>query len=84
SGGSSTVSVISTTAASGILNISLSAPGAGSSGDITITPNLNTSSDLWLRFNWDGVAGDEDPTAKATFGIYSGNSSQIYYRQIYR
>jgi len=83
SGGSSTVSVISTTAASGILNISLTAPGAGNSGDITVTPDLNASSDLWLRFNWDGVAGDDDPFAKATFGIYSGDSSQIYYRQVY-
>ncbi len=84
SAGSSTVSVISTTASSGVLNIGLTAPGAGNTGDIIIRPNLNTSNDPWLRFNWDGVAGTEDPTAKATFGIYSGDSKQIYYRQIYR
>ena len=83
-GGSSTVSVVSTTASSGILDIGLTAPGTGNTGDIIITPNLNTSNDLWLRFNWDGVAGAEDPSSKATFGIYSGDSNQIYYRQIYR
>ncbi len=85
SGGSSTVSIVSTTASSGIFNINLSAPGAGNVGDIDITADLAASGEDWLQFDWDGDGNDDNnPAAKATFGIYSGNSKQIYMRQIFQ
>ena len=84
SGGISTVTVNSPTAVNGVLNIDLTPPGAGNTGDILISPDLNVSLDAWLQFNWDGIAGDEDPSATATFGIYEGDSKQIFYRQIYQ
>ncbi len=85
SGGSSTVSVVSSTAASGILNISLTAPGAGNYGDIDITADANGAGESWLQFDWDGDGThDNNPAARATFGIYSGDSKQIYRRQIFQ
>ena len=54
--------------------------GPGVTGEVT----YNLIVPPYLQFNWDGVAGDEDPTGRATFGIYNGDSRQIYYRQIYQ
>lgn len=84
SGGSSTVSVTSPFAVNGVLDISLTAPGAGNTGDIVVSVDLNASIDAWLQFNWDGLAGVEDPSATATFGIFRGDTKQIFYRQIYQ
>ena len=30
-----------------------------------------------------GAAGDENPSARATFGIYDGGDQQIYRRELY-
>lgn len=55
--------------------------GPGVTGDVT----YNFVVPAYLQFDWDpGVAGVEDPSAKASFGIYSGDSKQIYFRQIYQ
>jgi MSHA biogenesis protein MshQ len=37
-----------------------------------------------LRYDWnvDGVF-DDDPSARATFGIYEGDPVQIYLQQVY-
>ncbi|MCK4709156.1 MAG: hypothetical protein KAU21_11115, partial [Gammaproteobacteria bacterium] len=87
SGGSSTESVVTPTSTSGRLNIdiTLSPAGAGNTGDVDITPGLTLSAEPWLQYDWDGDGNyDNDPTARATFGIYSGDSKQIYFRQIYQ
>ena len=85
SGGSSSVTVVTSPASGGILNIGLTAPGAGNHGDITITANLTAAAQKWLQFDWNGDGHyDNDPSAKATFGIYSGDSKQIYIRQIFQ
>jgi MSHA biogenesis protein MshQ len=81
----SPLSLVNPSAASGVLNIRMTAPGAGNTGETNVLTNLLTSNDQWLQFDWDGDTNhDNNPTAKATFGIYSGNSRQIYYRQIYQ
>jgi len=36
----------------------------------------------WLQFDWKGT-GMGNPTARATFGIYKGNSKLIYIRELY-
>lgn len=44
---------------------------------------ISTSADhSWLQFPWEG-AGAINPTARATFGIYKGNSKFIYIRELY-
>ncbi|MCK4742576.1 MAG: DUF11 domain-containing protein [Sulfuriflexus sp.] len=38
----------------------------------------------YLKFDWDGDGNhDNNPTALGTFGIYSGNNSTIYLRELY-
>ena len=85
----STVSVDNEFASSGVFNVLLTAPGTGNDGAITVMPELNPDpllvDDKWLQFDWDGNGlHDNNPTGTATFGIFKGDSRQIYYRQIYR
>jgi len=64
----------------GDAQLKFSAPGGGNDGylDMSIVaPN-------WLKFDWNAAnAGDESPSGRATFGIYKGNDSQIYLREVY-
>jgi MSHA biogenesis protein MshQ len=83
----STLTVLNSPSAAGVLNVQLSPPGAGNTGTITLNPVVPG----WLQFDWskeDVAAGEvpvlENPSASANFGIYQGNSRQIYYRQLFR
>ena len=59
-------------------------------GTVDIVVNLGASgADLpWLRFDWpsdgnlDGAL-DDDPSARATFGIWEGRDHLIYTREVY-
>lgn len=62
----------------GNASLNLTAPGAGHAGYVDITIN----SPAWLDFNWKG-AGDTDPAARATFGIYKNANEFIYIRENY-
>ncbi len=67
--------------------VTLTAPGAGIDGSIIVTPNLTVVAD-WLRYEWDTTVGvdpfDDNPSATATFGIYSGNDVNIYQIQTFQ
>jgi hypothetical protein len=64
----------------GDFNLRLAAPGAGNQGSAAVTATVPD----WLRFDWDaGSLGDENPTGHATFGVFGGESRQIYTREIY-
>ena len=64
----------------GDFNLRLAAPGIGNQGSVVITATVPD----FLRFDWNtGTAGDENPTGQATFGIFGGESRQIYTREIY-
>jgi hypothetical protein len=57
-------------------------PGAGNTGYIEITSKLDNLS--WLNYDWDADGThDNCPSARASFGIYKGNSRQIYFREVY-
>jgi len=61
---------------SGDGELAFSAPVSGGDGwvDVELTvPN-------YLKFDWNGT-GDDNPTARATFGIYKGSESIIYLRE---
>lgn len=62
--------------ASGNFNLYLKAPNT--TGSLTV----NAAVDNWMKFNWTGV-GVANPAATATFGVYKGNSKQIYLRELY-
>ena len=56
-----------------------SAPGVGGDGyvDITLTvPN-------WATFDWNGDNALDNPSSRATFGIFSGSPRHIYLRERY-
>lgn len=64
----------------------LTAPGETNHG----SADLSLGVDNWLRFDWDGIdqnsdgdLNDDDPAARATFGIYKGNPRVIYMREVY-
>lgn len=77
-GSGTTTATLSNPLVSGNAGLSLAAPGASHTGYVDVVIN----SPAWLDFNWKG-AGDTDPTARATFGIYKGNSKFIYIRELY-
>ena len=80
--GISMASLANVPLASGDAGLSLSAPGSGNTGYIDITGSF--SSLPWLLFDWDNNAvHDNEPSAKATFGVYKGNSQQIYWQEVY-
>ncbi|HLF22332.1 MAG TPA: DUF6701 domain-containing protein [Burkholderiales bacterium] len=84
----------STTATFGIVSggdagLTFSAPGSGGDGyvDVTIDPGVVPAH---LQFDWDGVDQggdgnlyDDNPQARATFGIYRGSPRHIYLRERY-
>ena len=60
------------------------APGAGNVGYIDTIINLSTSGDLAPGFDWDNNSDfDYDPSARASFGLYSGNRENRYKLQVY-
>jgi MSHA biogenesis protein MshQ len=65
----------------GNFNLFLRAPGLGNNGGIDVSGDLLATP--WLRFNWDGAGGDDDPRGRAAFGIYKGSPRQIYLRERY-
>ncbi len=73
----STVTVISPTA--GVGTLSFSAPNAGGDGYADARMDLTTLP--WLRYNWDDTGAEDDPTGRATFGLYRGSPRHIYLRE---
>ena len=66
---------------SGGYNLYLKAPAATNEGSVDVSANL--AAKTWLRFDWDGSGSDDDPTGKATFGLYRGSPRHIYLRERY-
>jgi hypothetical protein len=75
----------------GDYNLHLRRPGVGNNGSLDVSVELSAAgaNNLpWLRYDWDGVdqggdleLNDDSPQRRATFGIYRGNSRQIYQRE---
>lgn len=64
----------------GDFNMTLAAPGPNQTGSVLI----NGTVPAWLRFDWNSaLPGDENPQGQATFGLFSGDVSQIYMRELY-
>ena len=82
--GTSTASIANSPLALGLAGLSLSSPGANNTGFIDITSGTLITSYPWLSYDWDGDGShDNSPSARATFGIYKGNTNQIYFREVY-
>ncbi|MFH1021726.1 MAG: DUF6701 domain-containing protein [Pseudomonadota bacterium] len=74
-----------TTAAAGLINLRFSPPGAGNIGNTQVTA-LIAATLPWLLYEWDGAGNDfnENPFARANFGIYRGNDRIINWREVVR
>ncbi|HLF23443.1 MAG TPA: DUF6701 domain-containing protein, partial [Burkholderiales bacterium] len=78
-----TATIANNPVASGDAALSFSAPGGGGNGfvDVTIRPGQLPS---YLQFDWDSDGlYDNNPTGRATFGIYKGSPRNIYLRERY-
>jgi MSHA biogenesis protein MshQ len=78
-------------------NLKLSAPGANNTGSVDLTMNLaaagagNTcpvgtvtgANQTWLQGKGSGLAYDQNPVARGSFGLYRGNKPLIYIREMY-
>ncbi len=83
----STPTIANSPLASSAAGLSLSATGAGNTGYFALSYDLSTLTGAgldFLRFDWDGNGTySEDPTGRATFGIFRGDSKVIYTRELY-
>ena len=67
-------------AAAGNFNLVLAAPGAGANGALTVT----AVAPAWLQYLWNTSAGvNSSPSGMATFGVFPGETSRIYQREVY-
>lgn len=67
-------------ASGGEFDVLLKAPGNGNEGSLRVTADAPD----YLEYDWDATsAGDEDPVANATFGIFRGLGRRIYTREVY-
>lgn len=70
----------------GDAGLSLSPPGVGNTGYVDLLYDLSPAGAdrPWLRYDWDGDGShDDDPTGRATFGIYAGEDALIHRRELY-
>jgi MSHA biogenesis protein MshQ len=78
--GSSSATLLNPVVA-GNTGLTFSAPG--SIGYIDVSAGLSLLP--WLRYDWDGDGShDDDPAARASFGIYQGRPGMIYMRESFR
>ncbi|MGE3773241.1 MAG: DUF6701 domain-containing protein, partial [Gammaproteobacteria bacterium] len=82
--GKSVAAVAHAPLASGLLGLSFSAPGAGNVGELDYRVDLGLAMRPWLRFDWNGDGTPEDPTGRASFGLYAGPRSLVYQRDTWR
>jgi MSHA biogenesis protein MshQ len=83
--GTSNAAVAHAPLASGLLGLTFSAPGAGNVGELDYRVDLGVAATPWLRFDWNGDGTPvEDPTGRASFGLYAGPRSLVYQRDLWR
>ncbi len=77
-GGTTSIKGVSLTNGQG--SVTLASPGAGNTGDVDVA---GSGIPAWLQFDWQTSGTLADPTARASFGVYQGDSHQIYIQVIH-
>lgn len=84
---SSTAAIANNPLSSSSAGLTLSAPGSGNTGYFTLSFDLTTATGAslpWLQYDWDGDSShDDNPTGRATFGVYLGDDEVIHIRELY-
>ncbi|MBX9607111.1 MAG: hypothetical protein K2Y51_12885 [Gammaproteobacteria bacterium] len=79
---SSSATIAGATVANGASTVTFSAPGAGNTGFAGFNYDLASAAATWLRFDWAGTgSNDQNPSARADFGIFGGPRTVIYVRE---
>lgn len=79
---SSTATIAGAALVNGASTVTFSAPGAGNTGFAGFNYDLASAAASWLRFDWAGTGShDQDPAARADFGIFGGPRTVIYTRE---
>ena len=80
--GSSTAALANDPLVDGDAGLTLGAPGAGNTGYVEVRVDLSVAGAEWLRHDWDGDGDhDDDPVARASFGIHDGSPHLIDLRE---
>ena len=66
---------------SGSYKLYLKAPGIANDGSVDVGTDLSTKT--WLRYDWDDNGSLDNPSGRATFGLYRGSPRHIYQRERY-
>jgi MSHA biogenesis protein MshQ len=67
------------TASSGNFNLVFAAPGSGFNGAMTVT----ATAPAWLQYGWNSAVGNTNPAGIGAFGVFSGQASRVYQREVY-
>jgi MSHA biogenesis protein MshQ len=73
-----TLTAYKATASSGNFNLVFAAPGSGFNGTMT----AKGTAPAWLQYPWTGGA-NTNPAGSAAFGVFSGQTSRVYQREVY-
>lgn len=65
------------------LTLNLGATGSGSACVGGVSAAAAGASQTWLQGPWSGAAYDQNPAARASFGLYRGSKALIYLREMY-
>ncbi|MCF6283537.1 MAG: choice-of-anchor A family protein, partial [Candidatus Polarisedimenticolaceae bacterium] len=64
----------------GSLNLWFRPPGGNKTGPL----NVSATVPYWLKYNWDGAVGDDNPQGRIYFGGYRGERKFIFLREAFR
>ena len=67
----------------GDLKLSKPSPAPTRKGSVDVTVDLAAESKIYLQGAWTGTPYTQNPTARATFGVYKGANEFIYMREMY-
>ncbi|MDE2197357.1 MAG: hypothetical protein KGJ56_09240, partial [Gammaproteobacteria bacterium] len=71
---SGATSILSVSLTGGQGNVTLAAPGQNKTGAVDVLGSVSA----WLQYDWQTSGTLANPSARASFGVYQGNSHQIY------
>jgi MSHA biogenesis protein MshQ len=81
--GESVVAEATIAFAAGIGTLTMTGPGAGNAGSVLLTPDLAAAGRTYLQGRWSGAAWNDNPSARAAFGVYGQPRNFIFFRENY-